>query len=86
MYGKAADIISSGIAGWNTATLTELVTALNLMQTYGDVLHPYDNFNAIACMPIENIPFDQGDNSLITFDVPSMQYRRVRHLLGFSAP
>lgn len=82
IYGTAADLIASGVSGWDLTTKFTVVTGATQYIHYGRVLHYGNKFNAIGAYALEPNPFTATENSLITFHCPASQYYLTRIALG----
>lgn len=80
-YGKPADLIASGTAGWDTGTKTVVVDDTQIVH-YGRVCHFNNTINGIGSFAREPSPFTGLVNTLITFQLPATQYYHVKRELG----
>jgi hypothetical protein len=79
VYGKASDILASGVAGWNLSTKTTITTDTQYLH-YGKFLHQRNSMNAIGAFARD--PATLTENTLVTFDVPTSHYLTVKSALG----
>lgn len=81
-YAKASDL-SSGVSAWSTKSVLYQGKDGEQLQ-YGDVCHYDNNMNAIGMWPQDPFPGSGTGttNKLVTFHVPTVQYRLLKRHLG----
>ena len=82
IYGKASDLLSLGVSGWNkhTEKLIVTVSGAGLERIFhGKTLHYDGNYNAIGCWPF--IRTDYASTSLKLFEVDTTDYQYIYDLL-----
>jgi hypothetical protein len=85
IYGKASDLIASGLTGWNIGTKFTLHQGSNNEHLhYGDACHFDNNFQAIGMYAIDSFPnVGSGtENEMYTLLIPTFQYPFVKTALG----
>lgn len=87
VYATPANLISSGVSGWNLDTKTT-IKRLNQSGTYhlhyGSVCHYDNDFNAIGAYPYDPYPTSGAGvvNEMWFFKVPTWHYSTVKTALG----
>lgn len=77
-----ANILSSGVSGWNTSTKSTAYSSSTNILHYLKVAFPYGNINGVGAGALEPNPFTGTENSLVTFDAAASNYYPIRTALG----
>lgn len=83
IYATAANLIASGLIGWNTSTRTTIIDDTVVLH-YGDVCHFNNNFNAYGMFAREFSSFDLTHNTMVHQTFPSTNYATVKTALGIT--
>lgn len=85
VYGTAANLIASGLTGWNLSTkYTFFQGWLGQHLHYGDVCHYNNDFHANAIYPLDEFPSSGAgtENELSQYELGTIHYADVKTLLG----